>query len=68
MSAQVELPHLPPLGVPFARVELRSADGELLSIDYGAHVPAISRGRAVLLDDLQLTGLRDASSKKEKGR
>ncbi|TAG34387.1 MAG: DUF4178 domain-containing protein [Polaromonas sp.] len=68
MSAQGELPHLPPLGVPFAFVELRSADGEVLSIDYGMPVPSISRGRAVLLDDLQLTGLRDASSKEETGR
>lgn len=68
MLAQGELPHLPPLGVPFAMVELRSADGEVLSIDYGAPVPDISRGYAVLLDDLQLTGLRDTSSKEEKGR
>ena len=54
MLAQGELPHLPPLGVPFAMVELRSADGEVLSIDYGAPVPAILRGHAVLLDELQL--------------
>ena len=68
MSAQGELPHLPPLGVPFAMVELRSADGEVLSIDYGTVTPTLSRGRSVLLDDLQLTGLRDASAKEEKGR
>ena len=72
MSAQGELPRLPALGQSFAMVELRSADGEVLSIDYGAvasgGVPALSRGRAVLLDDLKLTGLRDASSKDEKGR
>ena len=72
LSAQGELPRLPALGQPFAMVELRSADGEVLSIDYGAvasaGTPALSRGRAVLLDDLQLTGLRDASAKDEKGR
>ncbi len=68
MSAQGELPHLPPLGVPFAMVDLRSADGEVLSIDYGTVPPTLSRGRSVLLDDLKLTGLRDASSKEEKAR
>jgi ribosomal protein S27E len=68
MSAQGELPHLPPLGVPFAMVELRSADGEVLSIDYGTVAPTLSRGHSVLLDDLKLTGLRDASAKEEKGR
>jgi ribosomal protein S27E len=68
ISAQGELPHLPTLGVSFAMVELRSADGEVLSIDYGTSAPTVSRGRAVLLEDLQLTGLRDASAKEEKGR
>ena len=72
LSAQGELPRLPALGQPFAMVELRSADGEVLSIDYGAAasggVPALLRGRAVLLDELKLTGLRDASAKDEKGR
>jgi ribosomal protein S27E len=68
MSAQGELPHLPPIGLPFAFVELRSADGEVLSIDYGASMPTLSRGRSVLLDDLKLTGLRDASAKEETGR
>ncbi len=72
MSAQGELPHLPALGQTFDMVELRSADGEVLSIDYGTvasgGVPSLSRGRAVLLDDLKLTGLRDASSKEDKGQ
>ena len=68
-SAQGELPRLPALGVPFAMVELRSADGEVLSIDYGnAAQPAVSRGRAVLLDELQLTGLKDESATDEKGQ
>ena len=71
LSAQGELPHMPALGQPFAMVELRSADGEVLSIDYGptlaGGVPVLSQGRAVLLDDLQLTGLKDESVKDEKG-
>jgi len=72
LSAQGELPRLPALGVPFAMVELRSTEGEVLSIDYGPALtgaaPALSLGRAVLLDDLQLTGLRDESAREEKGR
>ena len=68
-SAQGELPRLPALGVPFAMVELRSADGEVLSIDYGdAAQPAVSRGRSVLLDELKLTGLKDGSATDEKGQ
>lgn len=69
LSAQGELPHLPPLGTPFGMAELRSADGEVLSIDYaaGAGTPVLSLGRAVLLDDLRLTGLREASAKSETG-
>ena len=46
ISAQGELPKLPPLGQPFAMVELRSADGEVLSIDYGGAAPARSRAAA----------------------
>ena len=72
MSAEGELPRLPTLGKPFDMVELRSADGEVLSIDYSAvatgGAPSLSRGRAVLLDELKLTGLRDASGKEEKGQ
>lgn len=72
LSAQGELPHLPALGVPFAMVELRSADGEVLSIDYGSAAgggaPVLSLGRAVLLDELKLSGLRDESAKEENGR
>ncbi len=68
LAAQGELPKLPPLGQPFAMVELRSADGEVLSVDYGATPPALSRGRAVRLEELQLAGLREDSAKDEKAR
>jgi Domain of unknown function (DUF4178) len=73
-SAAGELPHLPPLGQPFAMVELRSqsaasgAGTEVLSIDYGSTPPTLSRGRAVLLSDLQLSGLRTSATKDETGR
>ena len=72
LSAQGELPRLPALGSPFAMVELRSADGDVLSVDYGAvaggGVPALSLGRSVLLEDLKLTGLKDESAKDETGK
>jgi DNA-directed RNA polymerase subunit RPC12/RpoP len=71
LSAQGELPHLPALGASFVMVELRSADGEVLSIDYGltlaGDAAVLSRGRSVLLDDLKLTGLREESATNEKG-
>ncbi|MFY3382586.1 DUF4178 domain-containing protein [Paracidovorax sp. MALMAid1276] len=66
ISAQGELPKLPPLGHPFGMVELRSGDGEVVSIDYGHTPPGVERGRAVLLEDLQLQGLKDESAKDEK--
>ena len=80
LSAQGELPRLPQLGKPFAMVELRSqgtgsvglikseGDGEVLSIDYSSQPPTLSVGAAVLLEDLQLTGLREESTKEETGR
>ncbi len=68
ISAQGELPKLPPLGQPFAVVELRSATGEVISIDYTGTPPTVSQGTAVLLDDLALKGLKDESAKEEKGR
>lgn len=67
ISAQGELPKLPPLGEKFTVVELRG-DNAVLSIDYGSNPPRVSRGTAVQLDDLQLKGLRDESVKEEKGR
>jgi len=68
ISAQGELPKLPPLGHPFNMVELRSEDGEVVSIDYSDQPPHLERGRSVLLEDLQLQGLKDESAKDEKGR
>ena len=83
ISAQGELPHLPALRQEFSVVELRSQGGglgigsgagagvgagEVLSIDYGTQPPTMSMGAAVLLEDLQLTGLKDESAKDEKGR
>ncbi|MGD9773435.1 DUF4178 domain-containing protein [Diaphorobacter sp.] len=68
IAAEGEVPKLPPLGVPFQVVELRSADGEVLYIDYASQPPQAQRGRAVRLEDLQLQGLKDESAKDEKGR
>ena len=74
LSARGELPHLPELGQPFSMVELRSQSGEgasgaeVLSIDYGRTPPELSRGQAVRLEDLKLSGLRESSEKDETGR
>jgi ribosomal protein S27E len=67
MSAQGELPKLPPLGTSFTVVELRSASGEVISIDYSSQPPTLSSGVAVSLENLQLTGLRDVSNKTGQG-
>lgn len=69
VAAQGELPQLPPLGQPFKVVELRSDDGEVLSIEYGSDPPTVQRGHAVRLEALKMQGLKDgASAKEEKGR
>jgi endogenous inhibitor of DNA gyrase (YacG/DUF329 family) len=68
VSAQGELPKLPPLGQPFTMVELRSADGQVLSVDYGTLPPQLTRGAAVRLEDLQLTGLREENAQQEGSR
>ena len=62
MSAQGELPKLPPIGTSFCVVELRSPQGEVISMDYAAEPPALSSGVAVSLEALQLTGLRDLAN------
>jgi hypothetical protein len=68
ISAQGELPKLPPLGRPFPMVELRSADGEVVSIDYGSAPPAVSRGVGVRLEALAMSGLRGDIAKEQAGR
>lgn len=68
MSAEGELTRLPDVGREFAVVELRSDQGLVLSLDYDTAPPSAYLGRAVELDGLQLTGLRDESAKEEKGR
>lgn len=68
LSAQGELPKLPALGAPFEVVELRGDQGDVLSIDYNTTPPAVSSGRAVLLEDLQLKGLKDEQAKTESGQ
>ncbi len=68
ICAQGELPRLPALGTAFAMVEMRSAQGEVLSVDYGSQPPQLSTGTAVRLDDLKLTGLRQESATSETGR
>lgn len=68
ISAQGELPKLPPLGAPFAMVELRSSAGEVVSVDYGSQPPVLTRGVAVQLEGLQMTGLRDEAATQESGR
>ena len=67
VSAQGELPKLPALGEKFRVVELRG-DNDVLSLDFGSSTPMVSRGVAVQLDDLQLKGLKESSTKEEKGR
>ena len=60
MAAQGELPKLPALGEKFYVVELRSEAGEVISIDYASKPPSVSAGQAVNMEDLALSGLRDA--------
>ena len=68
IAAEGELPRLPPLGRPFAMVELRSPAGEVLSLDYSCQPPALCVGSAVRLDQLALHGLREESATAETGR
>jgi hypothetical protein len=68
IAAQGELPKLPAPGTLFRMVELRSSDGEVLALDYGTAPPHVSRGKAVVLENLQMKGLRDAAAKEQKGR
>ena len=65
VSAQGELPKLPPIGQPFTVAEMRSATGTVLSVEWMQRdAPSMSLGRTVKLEDLQLKGLRDDASEK----
>ena len=68
VSAQGELPRLPPLNQYFTMVDLRGEQGQVLSLDYSSDPPAAYLGRSVKLGDLALRGLRDESAKTERGR
>ena len=56
------------IGRKLGRGASADEEGEVLSIDYASQPPSVSLGRPVLLDQLQLTGLRDDTAKQEQGR
>jgi endogenous inhibitor of DNA gyrase (YacG/DUF329 family) len=68
VAAEGELPKLPPRDTPFAMVELRSPDNEVLAVDYGSTPPALTRGRPANLDELRFTGLREEIAREDQGR
>lgn len=64
-TAEGELPFAPALERAYVVAELRNAQGEVASIDYGAGGGAAVRwfvGRGLQLADLQLRGLREGPS------
>jgi endogenous inhibitor of DNA gyrase (YacG/DUF329 family) len=68
VAAEGELPKLPPLNALFAMIELRSADNEVLSLDYGSQPPEVARGRPIAIEELQFTGLKEQSEQATQGR
>ncbi|MFO1326102.1 MAG: DUF4178 domain-containing protein [Rubrivivax sp.] len=69
LAAQGELPRPPALDSSFTVVELRSAQDEVGTLDYSdARRVGWSTGRAVLLAELAMSGLREASEKTLGGR
>lgn len=68
VAAEGELPRLPPLHHPFAMVELRSADNEVLALDFGSEPPSLTRGRPVALDELRFSGLKEENVRATEGR
>ncbi len=63
-AAQGELPAVPSTASAFTVVELRNAQGEVGTLDYGSpQAVHWSVGRSAALPDLKLTGLREASEK-----
>ena len=63
-AAEGELPFAPALDDEFSVADLRNADDEVATLDYGDVPPHWSVGRSVALADLALTGLRDRTSEK----
>jgi hypothetical protein len=61
IAAQGELPQPPQLERGFVVADLRSAAGEVMTLDYSSAAPHCSVGRAVALADLALIGLLDGS-------
>ena len=69
LAAQGELPRPPALDSSFTVLELRSQQDEVGTLDYSdARRVAWSTGRAVLLADLAMSGLREVSEKSLSGR
>jgi Domain of unknown function (DUF4178) len=68
IAAQGEFSQAPVLNQYAQHAELRSADGKLLTIDYASTPPSVYLGKAVELDTLKLTGLKDSSSATLQGR
>lgn len=68
-AAQGELPRMPEPGVSFKLVELRDTQGRVLSVDFSGKAPQFSLGAPVVLESLQLQGLRDTVAlRSEQGR
>jgi ribosomal protein S27AE len=59
-AAQGELAQVPDLQRTYPVVELRNANGEVLSVEPDAKPPRLDLGRTVLLPDLALSGIADA--------
>ena len=69
VAAEGELPTPPMLQGEFAVVDLRNVQDEVGTLDYSdAGHPQWSSGRAVLLAELAMSGLRDSSEKTLSGR
>ena len=64
IAAQGELPKPPKLQGEFTVADLRNAQGEVGTLDYGdAHHPQWSIGRSAALSELVMSGLSEASEK-----
>jgi uncharacterized membrane protein YgcG len=68
IAAQGEFSQAPVLNQYAQHAELRSAGGKLLTIDYADTPPSVYLGKAVELDTLKLTGLKESSSATLQGR